>query len=136
MKLARVAVVAMAAACSAAAVAADFDGTVPLTCTPSAGHDCTPGTAQCSKLKSQSKGTGEVRIDFANKTVRTPYRADLLPIQNSAINNEQLVMQGTDLKFAWSAIVNRNSGALTLAVADREGAYVIFGQCKVAAAAD
>jgi hypothetical protein len=40
------------------------------------------------------------------------------------------------LKFAWSAIVNRKTGAFTLAVADREGAYVIFGKCKVAAAAN
>jgi hypothetical protein len=136
MKLAHLSLVAMALAFSAAAVAADFDGTVPLTCTPSAGHDCAPGTAQCNKLKSQSKGPVEVRVDFANKTIKTPYRTDLLPIQNSATNDEQLVMQGTDLKFAWSAIINRKSGALTLAIADRMGAYVIFGQCKLAAAAN
>jgi hypothetical protein len=134
MKPAHVAVIAMGMSFCAAAVAADFDGSVPLTCTPSAGHDCAPATAQCRKLQSETKGTGELRIDFANKTVKTPYRADLLPIQNSATNREQLVMQGTDLKFAWSAIVNRSTGAITLAVADRVGAYVIFGQCKVAAA--
>jgi hypothetical protein len=75
-----------------------------------------------------------MRIDFANKTIKTPYRTELLPIQNSAINDEQLVMQGTDLKFAWSAIVKRKTGAVTLAVVDRVGAYVIFGQCKVASA--
>jgi hypothetical protein len=136
MKLARYVVLAMGLAVSAAAVAADFDGTTPLSCTPSAGHDCAPGSTQCSKLKSQSKGPIEVRIDFANKTIKTPYRSDLLPIQNSATNDEQLVMQGTDLKFAWSAIVNRKTGAITLAIADRVGAYVIFGQCKVAAAAN
>ena len=76
-----------------------------------------------------------MRIDFANKTVKTPYRTDLLPIQNSASNAEQLIMQGTDLKFAWSAIVNRKTGAMNLAIADRTGAYVIFGQCKVASTA-
>ena len=136
MKLTRVASLLMGLAFCSAAVAADFDGSAPLACTPSAGHDCDPGKAQCSTLKSQSKGTGEVRIDFANKTVKTPYRTDLLPIQNSATNAEQLVMQGTDLKFAWSAIVNRKTGALTLAIADRVGAYVIFGQCKLATAAN
>ena len=136
MKLARYPVLALGLALSAAAVAADFDGTAPLSCTPSAGHDCAPATTQCSKLKSQSKGPIQVRIDFANKTIKTPYRSDLLPIQNSATNDEQLVMQGTDLKFAWSAIVNRKTGAITLAIADRVGAYVIFGQCKVANAAN
>jgi hypothetical protein len=134
MKLARDAVLAIGMGLSAAATAADFDGSAPLTCTPSVGHDCAPTAAQCSKLKSQSKGVGEIRIDFANKTVKTPYRTDLLPIQNSATNDEQLVMQGTDLKFAWSAIVKRKTGAMTLAIADRVGAYVIFGQCKLAGA--
>lgn len=134
MKLARVAALSIGLTCSAAALAADFDGSVPLTCTPSAGHDCVPGSEQCSKLKRESKGPVEVRVDFANKTIKTPYRTNLLPIQNSATNDEQLVMQGTDLKFAWSAIVNRKTGAITISVADRVGAYVIFGQCKVAIA--
>jgi hypothetical protein len=71
-------------------------------------------------------------IDFAGKTIKTPYRTTLLPIQNSAMNDEQLILQGTDLKFAWSAVVLRKTGKLTLTVADRVGAYVIFGQCKAA----
>jgi len=58
----------------------------------------------------------------------------LLPIANSAINNEQLQLQGTSEKFAWSAIINRSSGKLTVTIADRMGAYVIFGQCKAAGA--
>ena len=133
MKLAHVAALTIGFACSTAAIAADFDGSAPLACTPTAGRDCAPGKAQCSQLKSQSAGPIEIRVDFANKTIKTPYRTDLLPIQNSATNDEQLVMQGTDLKFAWSAIINRKTGAITLAIADRVGAYVIFGQCKVAA---
>jgi hypothetical protein len=55
-------------------------------------------------------------------------------IANSAMNNEQLQLQGTSEKFAWSAIVNRSSGKLTVTIADRMGAYVIFGQCKPAGA--
>jgi len=47
---------------------------------------------------------------------------------NSATNNEQL--QGTAEKFAWSAVVNRQTGKVTVTIADRVGAYVIFGQCK------
>jgi hypothetical protein len=39
-------------------------------------------------------------VDPANKTVKTPYRTDLLPIANSATNNEQLQFQGTSEKFA------------------------------------
>ena len=65
MKLALATALTMGLACSAAAVAADFDGSVPLTCTPSAGHDCVPGSEQCSKLQRESKGPVEVRVDFA-----------------------------------------------------------------------
>jgi hypothetical protein len=71
----------------------------------------------------QSPGPKELHIDFAGKSVKTPYRTDRLPIQNSSSDDEQLIMQGTDLKFAWSAIVNRKSGAAVLveqAAAERE----------------
>jgi hypothetical protein len=42
-------------------------------------------------------------------------------------------MQGTSLELVWSATIHRKTGRFTAAVTDREGAYVIFGQCKLAA---
>ena len=118
---------------SGAAAAADFDGSTPLSCTGVSGYSCEPGKA-CSKVKPESDTAPVVLIDPSNKTVKTPYRTDLLPIANSAMNNEQLQLQGTSEKFAWSAIINRSSGKLTVTIADRMGAYVIFGQCKAAGA--
>jgi hypothetical protein len=114
-----------------AAGAADFDGSAALSCTGVSGYSCDPDKA-CSKIKPESKTAPVVLIDPPNKTVKTPYRTDLLPIANSATNNEQLQFQGTSAKFAWSAIVNRNTGKVTITIADRVGAYVIFGQCKLA----
>ena len=114
--------------------AADFDGSAALSCTAVAGYSCDPDKA-CSKVKPESKAAPVVLIDPPNKTVKTPYRADSLPIASSATNNEQLQFQGTSAKFAWSAIVNRNTGKVTITIADRVGAYVIFGQCKAAEAA-
>ena len=116
---------------SAVAGAAGLDGTTALKCTGLEGYSCEPGKA-CSKVKPESNTPPVVTIDPANKTVKTPYRSDLLPIANSAVNSEQLQFQGTSLKFAWSTVINRNTGKLTLTVADRMGAYVIFGECKVA----
>ena len=116
---------------STLAMAADFDGSVPLACLGLAGHNCTPDKAQCSKVKPETNIKPEVTIDLANKTVKSPFRTDLLPIGNSVLNDEQLELQGTSEKFAWSAIVNRKTGKMTLTIADRIGAYVIFGQCKV-----
>ena len=124
-------VLGLGLAFSAVAAAADFDGTTPLKCTGLEGYTCEPGKA-CSKVKPESNTPPVVTIDPANKTVKTPYRTDLLPIANSAVNSEQLQFQGTSLKFAWSTVINRNTGKLTLTVADRMGAYVIFGECKAA----
>jgi hypothetical protein len=100
---------------SAAVGAADFDGSEPLTCLV---RNC--------KLSAGCVMT----IDPPNKTVKTPYRTELLPIANSALNNEQLQLQGTAEKFAWSAVVNRQTGKVTITIAHRVGAYVLFGQCK------
>ncbi|HTT44044.1 MAG TPA: hypothetical protein VMG33_13305 [Steroidobacteraceae bacterium] len=132
MRIVRIAAIGLGVTYFGAAAAAGLDGTQPLTCAGLAGYSCEP-TAQCSKLKPEagSKIKPEMHIDFAGKTVKTPYRTSLLPIQNSAVNDEQLQMQGTDLKFAWSAVVNRKTGKVTVTIADRVGAYVIFGECKV-----
>jgi len=118
---------------SAAAGAADLDGSTALSCTGVSGYSCDPAKA-CSKVKPEGNKAPVVLIDPSQKTVKTPYRTDLLPIANSATNNEQLQFQGTAEKFAWSAIVNRNTGKVTITIADRMGAYVIFGECKVAGA--
>lgn len=118
---------------SAAAGAAELDGSTTLSCTGVSAYSCDPAKA-CSKVKPESNTAPVVLIDPPNKTVKTPYRTDLLPIANAATNNEQLQFQGTSDKFAWSAIVNRTSGKVTITVADRMGAYVIFGHCKAAGA--
>jgi|SwirhisoilCB3_FD_contig_31_3658913_length_750_multi_3_in_0_out_0_2 hypothetical protein len=118
---------------STAAGAADFDGSTALSCTGLSGYSCEPDKA-CSKAKSESNTPPVVLIDPSNKTVKTPYRTDLLPIANSSTNDEQLKFQGTSSRFAWSAIVFRNTGRLTITIADRVGAYVVFGQCKAAGA--
>jgi hypothetical protein len=46
-----------------------------------------------------------------------------------------LILQGAADKFAWSSVVLRKTGKITITVADLKGAYVIFGQCKPAAPA-
>jgi len=136
MKLARRAILVMGLVTSAAAAAADIDGTVPLTCTPSVGFDCTPEKA-CGKLKPESPpppGGFKVDIDFAKKIIKTPYhQTNLLPVQNTAINDDQLILQGASDKFAWSSVVLRKTGKITITVADLKGAYLIFGQCKAVA---
>jgi hypothetical protein len=64
--------------------------------------------------------------------VQTPFRTDKLPIASVGKNAKSLILQGTSLEMVWAATVHRTTGRLTLTIADREGAYVIFGQCKLA----
>jgi hypothetical protein len=113
------------------ALAADpFDGLAPLQCAAQQGHDCLPGANQCSPLEPQSKRPPVIEIDFANKRVRSPYRTAVLQAAHATSNSESLILQGTDLLFAWSAVINKKTGALTISIADRKGAYIVFGQCR------
>ncbi len=113
------------------ATAADFDGSVPLTCTVEKGHDCLPTQTACGPLKSETDIAPVYHIDFAKKEVRSPFRASLLKVQNATTNKDSLVLQGAELTGAWSAFIDHKTGALTVALVDSQGAYVAFGQCKV-----
>ena len=112
----------------------EFNGSVPIDCKPLQGHDCLPTEKACSPLKPEAGKDLTMHINVAKMSIKTPYRNDLLPIASFGFNEESLVMQGTSLQFAWSATIHRTNGKLILAIADRKGAYVIFGQCSLAGA--
>jgi hypothetical protein len=116
---------------SMAAMAEEFNGSQPMDCTPTVGHDCLPTEAKCSPLKPEKGKPLVMHVDVERMALKTPYRTAELPIASFGNNTKSLVLQGTNLELVWSATINRTTGRLTLAIADREGAYVIFGQCKV-----
>ncbi|HKQ15685.1 MAG TPA: hypothetical protein VJT80_19765 [Steroidobacteraceae bacterium] len=121
---------------SAGALGAEqFNGTQPMDCEPTAGHDCLPTEQTCKPLKPEPGKKLNLHIDVEKMSMKTPYRNDALPIQSFSFNSKSLVLQGTSLELVWSATVHRTTGRLTMAIADREGAYIVFGQCKVTAAA-
>ena len=120
---------------SAAALGAEpFNGTQAMDCQPLTGHDCLPSEQSCKPLKPEPGKKLNLHIDVNKMSMKTPYRNDALPIQSFSFNTKSLVLQGTSLELVWSATVHRTTGRLTMAIADREGAYIVFGQCKVAAA--
>jgi hypothetical protein len=123
-------VLALSFACAAAA--GDFDGALPLTCKVEQAHDCFPTQGKCSPLKPETNIEPIYGIDFTKKEIRSPFRTALLKIVNTAKNDDSIVMQGADLRIAWSALVDRKTGDLTVALGDSKGAYVAFGKCKVA----
>lgn len=134
MRVLRNVSLALTLSLTGAAFAADLDGTVPLSCEATKGHDCLPDKNSCSRLKPESKTMPVFGVDLPNKTVRSPFRTALLPIMSSQVTEDALIVQGAE-KIAWSALIDRKTGAMALTVADRKGAYVVFAKCKVADAA-
>lgn len=127
-------ILALSMGAVACASDSEIDGSVPLTCRAERGHDCLPTEANCNILKPETNIEPVYAVDFAKKEIRSPFRAALLKAQNTSTNKDSIVLQGTDLTNAWSALIDRKTGALTVALADRLGAYVVFGQCEVATA--
>jgi len=126
------ALLALAGSLTAMVAAAEgFDGSQPLVCTAQRAHDCLPGEG-CKPLKPQTDIAPIFQVDFANKKIRSPYRTAMLPVLRTSVNQDSLVMQGADLLVAWSTLIDKKTGALTVAIADSQGAYVAFGTCKVA----
>jgi len=115
---------------SAAAAAEPVDGTKPLSCLVTTGRDCLPSDSDCKLLQPERGQPPVIDIDFVKKEVRSPFRTALLHVTHSTVTSESFILQGADLLFAWSALIKKQSGALTIAITDREGAYVVFGTCK------
>ncbi|MBI2992844.1 MAG: hypothetical protein HYY48_01550 [Gammaproteobacteria bacterium] len=69
-------------------------------------------------------------IDFLKKEASGRYRKTPLPIANMQITESQLILPGTDLQFAWSAVIFQKDDGMTTTIADRQGAYVLFGGCE------
>ena len=124
--------IVLALSFAGAAAAGDFDGAVPLTCRVEKGHGCLPTQSRRVPVKPETNIDPVYGIDFAKKEIRSPFRTAILPILHTAKNDDSIVMQGADLRIAWSAMVDRKTGDLTVALGDSKGAYVAFGKCKVA----
>jgi len=120
--------------CSADTVGADaIDGTAPVECTAERGHDCLPTKASCGPIERESQQSPVLRIDFAKGEIHSPFRTEPLRVTHSKTTGESLILQGgEDRGFAWSALIKKKNGAFTVSIADREGAYVVFGTCKIA----
>jgi hypothetical protein len=117
-----------------AASSSIFDGTRPLSCRADLGHDCLPDAHDCRTIQPQPDKPVFLQIDFAKKEIRSPFRTAILTVTHTADNADSLVLQGSDVLLAWSALINKSTGALTVSIADRQGSYVVFARCKDAAA--
>ncbi len=67
-------------------------------------------------------------------TSRSALRAVALALPTTPIlfmdkGERQLLLQGTELGYAWALALNRTSGRFSAPLTDRDGAFVLFGSC-------
>ena len=108
-------------------VAADFDGKTPLICATYDAHSCDPGVL-CERALPADIGLPQfMRVDFAKKTIQGTSRTT--PIETIDKTPGQVLLQGTELGFAWTLVLDSTTGDMTSTLANRDHTYVMFGAC-------
>jgi hypothetical protein len=128
-RLRRTALAAASAAllCSTAVFGADFDGSKRLICATVDAHACDPGEACLRGLPDDIGVPRFMRIDFAAKTIAGPKRTTQIRyIDTSA---DQILMQGTELGYAWTVVLDKTDGAMSMTLVSRDDAFTAFGYC-------
>jgi hypothetical protein len=126
-RLMRTALAAAVLCLATGAFAADFDGSKPLICATVDAHACDPGEV-CLRDLPDSIGMPEfMRIDFAKKTIAGPKRTtEIRYVDKSA---DQVLLQGTELGYAWTIALDKTDGSMSLTLVSREDVFVVFGHC-------
>jgi hypothetical protein len=119
---------ATALLCSMTAVfGADFDGSKRLICATVDAHACDPGEA-CLRGLPDSIGMPEfMRIDFSGKTIAGPKRTTEIRYMDKSA--DQVLLQGTELGYAWTIALDKTDGSMSLTLVNREDVFVVFGHC-------
>jgi hypothetical protein len=107
--------------------AADFDGKTSLICASVDAHSCDPGVI-CDRSLPADIGLPQfMRIDFAKKTIEGTSRST--PIVSFDKSPGQLLMQGMELGYAWTLVIDTATGEMTSSVVNNDHAYIMFGAC-------
>jgi hypothetical protein len=109
------------------AFGADFDGSKALICATIDAHACDPGET-CLRGLPESVGVPEfMRIDFSRQTIAGPRRTT--QIRSIDKSGDQLLLQGTELGYAWSIAIDKSDGSMSLTLVNHDDAFVVFGNC-------
>jgi hypothetical protein len=127
MKLFHILILSIAFLGAGPASAGDFDGSKLLICAPVEAIDCAPGET-CKKGAPADSGLPSfIRIDIAKMVVIGPKRTT--PIVSIEKSEQQILLQGTELGFAWTIALDQNSGEMSGSFVNREEVFVLFGSC-------
>lgn len=115
------------AALGSAAMAGDFDGSKKLICATVEAMECSSGEGCEAGIPDEVGAPAFMRIDFAKKVVVGPKRTS--PIRTMDKEENQILLQGTELGLGWNMAINTANGKLVATFSNRDGAFVLFGSC-------
>ena len=109
------------------ASARDFDGSKLLICAPVEAMDCALGE-ECLKGRPDDLGAPAfLRLDFAQKAIVGPKQTTAILFMDKS--DTQILLQGKEHGYGWTLVLDQESGAMIVTLANREGAVVLFGSC-------
>jgi hypothetical protein len=114
------------------ASAGDFDGSKPLLRAIIEVVECTEG-GECERRTVQDIDIPRFfRIDFKGKTITGKrLNGDLRTTKIEKMQNTdgKLILQGVQNDKAWSVVITKGTGNMTLTVSDDQTGFIIFGAC-------
>lgn len=108
---------------------ADFDGSKLLICANMEASECGMGQTCVRGQATEFGAPAFIRIDLANKTIVGPRRTT--PIVGMLTDAQQILLQGTELGYAWSIALDTSSGLMAATLVDHDDVIVLFGACTV-----
>ena len=106
---------------------ADFDGSRRLICATVDAHACDPGEVCLRGLPDDLGLPRFMRIDLGEKTIAGPKRTTQIRfIDNGA---DQILMQGTELGYAWTVVLDKTDGSMSMTLVNRDDTFTVFGYC-------
>ncbi len=109
------------------AVASDFDGSKSLICATIEARDCVLGKTCYAATPRKIGAPSFVRINFEKKTIIGPERTT--PIASMEKNDNQLLMQGTEIGHGWAFAINQANGDFSASMTNIDGTFLLFGAC-------
>jgi hypothetical protein len=106
---------------------ADFDGSKPLICATVDAHACDPGEVCLRDLPDGFGMPSFMHLDFTKKTIAGPKRTTAIRFIDK--DTDQLLLQGTELGYAWTIALDQTDGSLTLTLVNNRDVFVVFGNC-------
>src|SRR5262245_19099120 len=114
--------------------AAEFDGSVPMFCAVIDTIECDRGGG-CEAVEGSDAGLPPfLRVNVAGKALEAMDGSGRkTPILSSTLakDHERLLLQGGEQGRAWSVVIAQKTGAMTVAIIDHDGGFLISGFCTL-----